>query len=215
MNQFVIAANDFLKNANFEYAICGGFALDLFTDIYMRVHSDIDVCVFEKDKNLIFQYMKDNEWLIYEFQGQGIVRLVREINNCQNGRNLMCLKNDCEIVKFYPCDRGDDYFLHEFYETGITDFNYLEFLFNTQYNNNFIFDENINICRDMSKAIIFRDNVPYLSPELVLLYKSQNIEEKRHQFDYEKTINKMDSERINWFNNSLDILYPNGHIWRK
>lgn len=66
----------------------------------------------------------------------------------------------------------------------------------------------------MSKAILKRNNIPYLSPELVLLYKSENFERKWYQYDYEKTIAEMNSEQRNWFIGSLDILYPNGHIWR-
>lgn len=212
MNQLLSNANDFLSHGGFEYAICGGFALDLFTNTDMRIHSDIDVSVFEKDKNKIYLFMKKNKWNIYEFCGQGIVYLITSANDCQSNRNFMCVKDNCEIVKFFPCDRGDNYFFHEFFDTGIKSFNYIEFLFNESKNNDFIF--NSDISREMSKAILKRNNIPYLSPELVLLYKSENFERKWYQYDYEKTIAEMNSEQRNWFIGSLDILYPNGHIWR-
>ena len=215
MNQILLDANSLLRNGNFVYAICGGFALDLFTNTDMRVHSDIDICVFEKDKDIIFRQMKDNKWVIYEFQGQGIVQLINDISELKSGHNLMCLKNDCEIIEFFPCDRGDNYFLHEFCNKGISDFNYIEFLFNTLVGDNFIFDNNTDIHRDMSKAIMKRNNIPYLSPELVLLYKAENFEREWYQFDFDNTIVKMNDEQITWFYNGLDILYPSGHKWRK
>ena len=212
MNQILLEANDLLSLGRFDYAICGGFALDLFTNTDMRMHSDIDVSVLTKDKNRIFSYMKENKWNIYEFCGQGIVRLISAENDCQGSRNFMCLKENCEIVKFYPSDKGDSYFLHEFFDTGMSSFNYIEFLFNESENSDFVFNKSIS--REMSKAILRRDAIPYLSPELVLLYKSEDFERKWYQYDYEKTMAGMNSEQINWFNNSLDKLYPHGHVWR-
>ena len=215
MNQLIIAANDFLNCGGFDYAICGGFALDIFTNSDTRMHSDIDVCVFERDKDIIFLYMEENGWSIYEFCGQGIVHFVDTVDKCQSGRNLMCLKDACELVKFYPSDRGVDYFLHEFYYTGINSLNYLEFLFNTAESNDFIFDGNHDIRREIGKAILLKHNVPFLAPEIVLLYKSRDIERQWYQYDYEKAISKMDNEQMSWFYNGLDVLYPNGHMWRK
>jgi len=112
-----------------------------------------------------------------------------------------------------PCVRDDDYFLYEFDDKGITNFNYMEFLFNTSTENSFIFDGNANILRCIDKAILKRDNIPYLSPELVLLYKARGFEQKLNQFDFEKTVSEMDDEQMAWFYGSLDMLYPNGHVW--
>ena len=116
---------------------------------------------------------------------------------------------------------GKNYFTHEFVYTGIKTFNYVEFLFNSKTDYDFIFDGNTSIKREISKAILKKDNIPYLAPELVLLYKSEKLQRKdydrikKHQMDYDETISKMNTEQIYWFNNSLDILYPNGHAWRK
>jgi len=67
----------------------------------------------------------------------------------------------------------------------------------------------------MSKAILWRESIPFLAPELVLLYKAREFEREWFQFDYENTIAEMDDERIAWFNNGLDVLYPGGYLWRK
>jgi len=214
MNQLLVDAIGFLNDGHFDYAICGGFALDLFTGKNIRKHSDIDICVFAKDKNVIFSFIKENAWTVYEFCGGGIVRLVNSTDDCQSGRNLMCLKDGCELVEFYPYDRGENYFSHKFLETGIKSFNYLEFLFNVAVDEGFVFDRNPSICREMSKAILKKDGIPYLSPELVLLYKSEDIDRHGYQLDYDEAIQKMNDEQIDWFNYSLDILYPDGHVWR-
>ena len=46
MNKLVTEAHELLKNGGFEYAFCGGQALDLFLGYESRVHGDIDICAF-------------------------------------------------------------------------------------------------------------------------------------------------------------------------
>ncbi|MCL2407009.1 MAG: hypothetical protein FWC95_03695 [Defluviitaleaceae bacterium] len=215
MSQIISDANDLLRNNGFAYAICGGFALDMFTNTSLRIHSDIDICVFECDKDIIYRHIKNNGWVIYEFHGQGIARQINDIKDLEKSqRNLMCVKNNCEIIEFFPCDKGDDFYLHKFYNIGISSFNYVEFLFNKTAGNDFIFSNNAEICRDINKAVLFQNDTPYLSPELVLLYSIKNINQKWYQSDYDIVISKMDNEQKLWFYNSLDKLYPNGHKWR-
>ena len=217
MNKILLDVNTFLKKGKFTYAICGGFALDLFTNTEMRIHSDIDICVLEEDKENIYEYMMNNGWSVYEFHGAGIVRIINDIGYLEHScRNLMCVKDDCELVEFFPCDKGGDYFIHEFgKDKGISSFNYVEFLFNKVIDNYFIFNNNDKIVRDLDKAILWRNGIPFLAPELVLLYKARESERKWFQFDYDHTITKMDDESIAWFYNGLDIIYPSGHMWRK
>ena len=46
MDQLITAAKTFLNDIQVPWAVCGGYALDLFLGRAMRVHSDIDICVF-------------------------------------------------------------------------------------------------------------------------------------------------------------------------
>ena len=213
--ELLTEANGILCGENFDYAICGGFALDLFVNKNLRVHGDIDICVFEKDKDNIFRHMKDLHWAIYEFQGQGIVRLVNSVDECTAGRNLMCLKGDCELIQFSPYKRKRNLFMHEFHHTGIKKLNYMEFLFNASAGGKFCFDSKAGIYREMDTAFLRNQGIPYLSPELVLLYKSKDAGREENQFDYAQAIANMDGEQINWFQKSLTALYPQSHAWRK
>ena len=92
----------FMAGADFPWAVCGGYALDLFLDKDTRTHGDIDVCVFEKDRPAILHYMLSRDWTVYEFRGQGKVRPLDGTDLSEPGRNLMCLKEDCQLVRFYP-----------------------------------------------------------------------------------------------------------------
>ena len=211
MNHLLTTTNNFLKNAHISWAICGGFALDLFLEKDTRTHSDIDICVFEKDREKILSYMLQNNWLVYEFRGQGKVRPLEGPLSSETGRNLMCTNGKCDIVKFYPCE-DDNLLWHEFFHTGIKEFNYLEFLFNTTNEDYFVFDKQQEIKREISKAILFNNDIPYLAPEIVLLYKSSRSENAEYHYDFEQTYSHMNAEQKMWIAKSLDILYPNGRV---
>lgn len=214
MNQLLAMTNTFMSNAQIPWAVCGGYALDLFLNREIRTHSDIDICVFESDRYKVLQYMLRNGRHVYEFRGQGKIHPLDATSAYEVGRNLMCINGHCELVKFYPCeDNGLLY--HEFLHTGINKFNYLEFLFNTTRENNFVFDKKLKIERDISKAILFNCEIPYLAPEIVLLFKSFRSDKSDYQYDFEQTYLHMSDEQKIWFSQNLDKLYPNGHIWIK
>ena len=213
INNLLRMANDVLQNANIKWAVCGGFALDLFLDKEIRNHSDIDICVFEKDRDVILKYMLQNNWNVYEFRGGGKVRPLDITLSSEVGRNLMCTKGKCDIVKFYPCE-VEKLLWYEFFHTGIKKLNYLEFLFNTSNEEYFIFNKEQGIQRELSKAILFNNGIPFLAPEIVLLYKSDRSENIEYHYDFEQTYPHMNNEQKEWFNQNLDVLYPNGHIWK-
>lgn len=213
MDQLITTVNNFLSSAPITWAVCGGYALDLFLDRTVRVHGDIDICVFENDRNAILRYMLQNNWRVYEFRGQGKMRPLDGNLSNDAGRNLMCINGECELVKFYPSEEKGLLY-HQFFHTGINTFNYIEFLFNQADKNAFVFDEKKNICRDLSKAILFNGNVPYLAPEIALLYKASQAEREDYQFDFEQAYPHMNCEQKEWFSRNLDVLYPDGHKWK-
>lgn len=214
MNELIIATNHFMKNAPISWAICGGFALDLFLGKDTRVHGDIDICVFEKDRDRILRYMLQNAWRVYEFRGCGKVRPLDAALSSESGRNFMCINGECDMVKFYPCE-DESLLWYEFFYTGIKELNYLEFLFNTTHEGDFVFDKNHGIKREISKAILFNQGVPYLAPEIVLLYKASRSENAEYQYDFEQAYMHMNHEQKSWFSQNLDVLYPDGHAWRR
>ncbi|MBE6936670.1 MAG: hypothetical protein E7458_09320 [Ruminococcaceae bacterium] len=213
MDRLITEASKFLSGAPFRWAFCGGYALDLFLDRTMRIHGDIDICVFENDRDTILRYMLQNNWRVYEFRGQGKVRPLDDASASDAGRNIMCVKGECDLVKFYPSeDAGVLY--HEFFHIGIRSFHYLEFLFSKKGKNQFVFDEEKDIRRDLSKAILFNGDIPYLAPEIALLYKSSQVERGESYSDFEQIYPHMSDEQKEWFSQKLDILYPGGHQWR-
>jgi len=225
----LLQAYDLLNQINIKWAFCGGYSFDLFLNAETKKHSDIDICVFEQDRSTIKDFMLSSGWNIYQFLGQGKVRPMHKDDSCDPGRNFMCVKDGCSLVKFYPCEESG-VMLHEFYHTGIERLDYLEFLFNRKdcgEGNKFIFSAEPYIARDMQKAILYNGPLPYLAPELALLYKAPQAQQysqtyppnceqfMNEQLIYDSLINRMDKEQFTWFQESIAKLYPNAHPWKK
>lgn len=201
-----------MKDAPFQWAVCGGFALDLFLNRDVRMHGDIDLCVFERDRNAVLQYMLERGWNVYEFRGWGKVRPLCAGMESDAGRNLMCTKDGCDLVQFYPCE-DEGLLYHQFFHTGLKAFNYLEVLFSTAEDDYLIVDINRQIKREISQALLHQDGIPYLAPEVALLYKAANAENPDYQFDFEQTFPHLDEEQKAWFTRSMRLIYPEGHAW--
>ena len=202
-----------LEEMDALWAVCGGFALDLFLGKEIRRHSDIDICVCEKDREKILQYVLRKGWTVYEFRGQGKVRPLGPTVPSEMGRNLMCIKDQCEFVQFYPCEE-EGLLYHEFFHIGITRLNYLEFLFNQTDSGDLLLSGGKVKCA-LSEAILHRNGIPYLAPEVALLIKASRADNAEYQLDFEMVYPQLNSEQRKWFIQKMDILYPNGHVWRK
>ena len=81
MNSLVLKCNEFLKNNGFNYAFCGGHAIDIAIGQCTRPHGDIDISAFWEDRNLIIKFMQKNGWIVYEPLGEGKIHLIDDIND--------------------------------------------------------------------------------------------------------------------------------------
>ena len=69
--------NDLMRDIRIDYAICGGFAIDLFLGRKTRVHKDLDVSVFWEDRDKVIRHMLDDGWDVYEPCGDSVGRLYK------------------------------------------------------------------------------------------------------------------------------------------
>ena len=214
MNQLIEEANTLLQGQAFSYGICGGFALDMFLGYESRVHGDIDVLAFWEDREAIITYMQSNGFLVYEMLGGGKVHRITDIRMQEKLRkNIFCCTEDCELVRLYDTEEPDVYWL-DFQHVGLSKLNYIEFLFNEKTDDEFVYVRDNRVKRALEKAILQKNGVPYLAPELCLLFKSTDIEREGYQQDFELAIEKLSPEQRMWFENAMELLYPEGHRWR-
>ncbi|HBN84663.1 MAG TPA: hypothetical protein DDZ89_12540 [Clostridiales bacterium] len=209
----ITKANELLKKGGFDYAFCGGYAIELFLDRKIRKHSDIDVSAFWQDRDKIILYMQSLGWQVYEMCGGGITHHVTDVNfQIKSKRNIFCFKDGCSLVKLTPCDQAGMVHI-DFDHSGQTQLDFIEFLFNKQFDDSFLYARNENITLPLTKAILKRNEIPYLAPELVLLYKSTDIQREGYQLDYNSATAAMSNEQKSWLQQALKTMNPKGHMW--
>ena len=213
MNRLIREANELLKGGGFEYAFCGGQALDLFLGYESRTHGDIDVCAYWDDRDRIILYMQSQGFEVYEMLGGGRAHHLTDISGLIRIRkNIFCFREGCPLVKTYPPDEDGCCWM-EFFHTGQTQLDFIEFLFNDKTQEAFEYARNREITLGMDKAVLISDDVPYLAPELCLLYKSTDIEREGYQQDFELARKAMSPSQREWLKEALLREYPDGHPW--
>ncbi len=213
MNRLINEAVELLDGQGFEYAICGGMAIDLFLGYESRRHGDLDILAFWNDRISIILYMQSVGYQVYEMLGGGLAHQITDINNQKYKKNnIFCTSPDCELVGITPTNEQDIYII-DFFPIGQTKLNFIELLFNHKDENYILYARNKEIKREIDKAILVKDGISFLSPELLLLYKSTDTEREGYQHDFELAISKMDHEQKEWFNKALKYMNPNGHKW--
>lgn len=212
MNKFVLETHDLLKNQDFDYAVCGGYAIELFLNKSIRSHKDIDISASWKDRNKIINFFLNLGWNIYELCGNSLVHKITDVDNqLMIKRNIFCSKHDCDLFSLEKTDEENIFYL-EFFNKDFSELNFIEFLFNNIDKENFYYARNKEIYLPIENAILYNNDIPYLCPELILLYKSTDINRDGYEMDFDRTISKMDDKNISWLKNSLLFLY-NEHKW--
>ncbi|MCL2407553.1 MAG: hypothetical protein FWC95_06450 [Defluviitaleaceae bacterium] len=206
--------NSFMLNTKLrlEYAICGGHAIDLFVGTKTRPHKDLDVTLYWDDRDKIIQHMLDSGWDVYEPCGTPYLHKITDTSNQKRVRsNIWCLKPTNRHYEFTEHEKN--MYAAEFDNSEQAELDYIEFLFNMRSNGYFLYSRNHEIKIDLTEAIYHADNIPYLAPEIVLLYKSTAADDPDYQLDFNNAVEKMNSRQLIWLKDSLKIMFPDEHIW--
>ena len=212
MDNLLIECNNFLKHNGFDYVFCGGHAIDIYLGYSTRKHGDIDLSAYWKDRNKIIDFMKSENWIIYEAMGSGKIHLITDKNNqMMNKHNIFCVKNECKF--FHTEYIGNDIYQCKIDHVEQTELDYIEFLFNEHTEKEFIYSRNNTISYELNKAILHKGDMEYFAPELVLLYKSTDLSREENRQDFDTVIPYLPIENITWLKNVLIIANPDGHEW--
>ena len=212
MNSLILECNNLLKGHGFEYAFCGGHALDIQIGESTRPHGDIDLSAYWEDRNKIIGFMQLHGWTVYEAMGGGKIHLITDTDGQKLIKlNIFCVKGGCtffhtELIKngVYRCD------IDHIEQKNL---DYIEFLFNRRTADDFIYSRNNEIRREIGRAILYKDGMTYFAPELVLLYKSTDLLRNENRQDFEMMIPHLPEESRKWLQNALIKAFPNGHEW--
>ena len=231
MNKLILECNSFFKDCGFPYAICGGYAFELFLNKKIRTHGDIDISVYEENKADVIEYMMNNGWNVYQgLKGGapgvgGYIRLIlnKNDNAVLEPNMLKAIKPDSSLIDVKQKPGEENIYIFNIMSQEQTNFDYLEIIFNNHEDGNFIFwpftTRGNNITRELEKAILYNEGVPYLSPEVLLFimappeYFDSDYHREKNSFDFEAVMPYLPDERREWLINALEEVYPDGQRW--
>jgi hypothetical protein len=180
-----VEVQEWLHSLSVPWWIAGGWALDLFLGEETRPHEDIDVGIFRKDTLSVCASL--SEWEFFEAREGSLTRLAarmapREAVNSLWSRRL----NKCEWELELMLDEGGG--------------------------DSWAFRRNAKIERSLDCAIHHSaDGIPYLAPEIQLLYKSKAIRSK-DQIDFDTVVDRMDKDARAWLRRSIATM-DRSHAW--
>ena len=169
----------------------GGWAIDLFVGRATRAHQDVDLAIARTDQRAAYEHFAgDRSWFQIVphpdgLSGQGTIEP-------WGGEHLelpthQILADDAEGNRI-------EFLLNEIDEWVWTSRRHPDVIMPLE-----------------GMAITSGDGIPYLSPEIVLLYKAKHLREW-DQADFETALPEMGLGRRHWLYHALETAHP-GHPW--
>ena len=228
MNNVIIQAHDLFKTAGFDYAICGGFGIDMYVGRELRSHGDFDIAVFQEDRQKAVRFLLDNGWPVYgRFMEKGpiwqyLFYKIRDFTESfwDECNNIWTVKPGC-IPEMYKLDRlqPEVYSYKQPSEWLVKSLDFIEIAFDNKEGSDYVAQKSPRIARPLDKAILHHDGIPYLAPEIILFYKSgkyssENAYAKpRTEIDFKAIMPMLPEESKQWLLNAIDVAYPDGYGW--
>jgi hypothetical protein len=173
-----------MRNFPQSWYVAGGWAIDLFLGRVTRHHEDAEVALFRKDQSHLRAYLEG-----WRFE---IVR---------NGKREPWPEGELlelpvhEIHARESGDRGTK----------------LEFLLNERSGDSWVYRRKPAVTMRVDEIGGFTDGLPYLRPEIVLLYKSKS-PRPVDELDFRAVLGALDRKSAKWLADSLEECSP-GHRW--
>jgi len=171
-----------------KWGIAGGWALDLHLGKQSRVHDDIDVIILREEQLTAYNYLS-GDWMLYKAENGKLVPW-------QEGEFLKTT-NDIWVTKSSSSPWAFQIMLVETEQQS------------------WIYRREKSIRRRLEDIFLRTDDeIPYLRPEIQLLYKggSSKVREKDFQ-DLQIMLPYLLPEQRDWLKMTLKRQFPTGHSW--
>lgn len=170
------------------WAICGGWAIDLFLNWVTRPHKDVDIAIARQDQLALHAYLTVRGWTL-SIADRGELTPWAEGAYIELPRHTVWATN--------AGHRPD----------------LVEVLLNELECEEFRFRKDTSITMDLGRA--FRRSpagLPVLAPEIVLLYKAGDPASPESAADFGVMLPVLDATRRRWLKHGINRLYPD-HPW--
>ena len=170
------------------WAVAAGWAIDLFVGGEPREHEDLENAVARDSFPAICRALPELEWF-----GAGGIDGVEE--------------------KIWPIDEAPE----ELYQTWGWDAQAecwrLDVFREPWEGETWVCRRDPAIRRPVADAIeSTADGIPYLAPEIVLLFKAKHAQRERDQHDLARALPRLDGARRRWLADAVRLVHP-GHDW--
>jgi hypothetical protein len=133
---------------------------------------------------------------------------------------VWAVKPDSSLLKIEPRLGVSNCFNYEILNSKQQRFDFFEIIFNKQNDGHFVIDsftsQNRNITRELDKAILHSNKIPYLAPEIILFiishpaYLKSDYHREKNIIDFNSTVPFLSKDSKDWLINALEMAYPEG-----
>lgn len=175
-----------LNGLGASWWICGGLALDLYLGRETRRHDDLDVAVLRRDQRALFRHLRGWDFC-YATPAHTL--------EPWDGRHLeppihgIWARRSNEASAPWTC----------------------EFLLNEHTDPDWIFRLDEAVTRSLAEVGAERGGVPFLRPEIVLLYKASELSPK-NEADFAAVRPQLTQTATQWLREALEVINPR-HPW--
>ena len=203
---------DFLGPLNVAWLVSGGWAIDIHINQITRKRCDLDISVPFSDRLKCIEFFLESGWRIEGKLGGGF-RTLRKISDYTDDIHYFwSFPEGVDFVSEYVDDNSNRRIAYN--RDSQTELDYIEVFFDMIEDGYFIFRRDPRVKRREEMAILEKDRVRYLAPELVLLFKSNRLSEK-NLLDFDATVDSLGEEALIWLTGALSLVYENSHTWLK
>ena len=178
-----------LQNYDKQWAVCGGWAIDLFLNRQTRHHKDLDITIHRHHQNYFQSFLLAHGWTLKKVIGSELQEWEQDDYLELPVHNIWCSHPD-----FPPY--------------------YLEVLFSETTATHYHFRRNQQIQISLDEAFLLSEsNLPILAPEIVLLFKAKYRDEiPAYQQDFELTQPELNGTQRQWLKHAIMDTYGI-HSW--
>ena len=180
---------DLMSAVHVPWWIAGGWAIDLFLGRQTRTHEDTDVLIRRDDQLEVQRYLRDRNWDLHMTQQPGLKPWPAGEFQSRPFDDIWCRRTPESpwTLQLMLLDTDGDRWV-------------------------FKRDRSIHgLLEDLGRCT--SDGIPYMRPEIQLLYKAKPQTLAKDQSDFDLAVPRMTSEAHAWLLGHLEKRFPEGHAW--
>jgi hypothetical protein len=181
-------AKEIMNGLPVPWWIAGGWAVDLFVGRQSRQHEDLDILVLRSNQLCVQRHLSN--WELHAADPPGELRPWKDGEFLETGiHDIWCRLNPSDAWQF-------------------------QIMLAEDMESEWIFRRNPAVRGEISKlGMLSSEGIPYLAPEVQLLYKARAKREPKDEADFLTALPRMNISQRKWLCSALLQTYPEGHPW--